>query len=179
METCLDEWIKADPAFYELVWGAWTTFLCLHFGCEYFLRTFPNNGALSGARVATIHLAGSSAFLVNHYLGNAPFYFPLLLTYSAVFFALWAALLSAPFQSPWVRALFTLLGAAYTVLYIVNENIARLLVRGVWFNTQVVSGCVVPEVLLQAVSVCAIFALIQRFSATGTDPNRRSACEMI
>lgn len=128
-----------DPAwqgqvqFYELVYGTWLSYAFLVVMWERALRA-----PLAEWKYVLITFCGASAFIVNHYFQESPFYLWLLNAYSAAFLVLyWAvAVRGQPRGLAW-KVAATLSAAVFTVAFILFENVARAGVeRGVyefWF----------------------------------------------
>lgn len=131
--------IRIDPAwqgqvqFYELVYGTWLSYAFLVLMWERALRQ-----PLAEWKYVLITFCGASAFIVNHYFQQSPFYVWLLNAYSLGFLAVyWAvAVRGQPRGLGWKIGA---LGSAilFTVAFILFENVARAGVeRGVyefWF----------------------------------------------
>lgn len=120
-----------DPAwtgevqFYELLFGSWTVYAFLVLAWQYVLRE-----PLEEWRYAMITFLGATAYWVNHYFLHAPFWLILINGYALVFFVAYWLIGIAGRPRPWwwkVGALLT--GVAFTVAFILFEQLARYGVR--------------------------------------------------
>jgi hypothetical protein len=120
-----------DPAwqgkvqFYELLYGTWLTYIFLIFLWERLLRQ-----PLPEWRYLLLNLMGASAFLINHYFQNSPYYsgwFGMLNVYTYACFVVWFLLGVKGHGKPvWWQIVATLSFIVYTVAFIGFEYIARI-----------------------------------------------------
>ncbi len=116
--------------FYELVFG---TFLSYVFIVLMWESIFQNK--LEEWRYIIITLIGASFFLVNHYFQNAPFYLWLLYGYSLVFLVAYYIIGVMPMVGSLLKKIVaTLSGIAFTVAFILFENIAKFGVENYGIN---------------------------------------------
>ncbi len=112
---------QGDVEFYELIYGTWLAYLFLVVLFEKVLRA-----ELDEWRFVLINFLGATAYWVNHYFQRADFYNPLLYTYTVAFLIAWYAIGVRPAQRGWAWQTGATLGAvAYTIAFILFENIAR------------------------------------------------------
>ena len=125
-----------DPAwqgtvqFYELVFGTWLVYGFLTLMWEHLLRT-----RLPEWQYVLITFFGASAYWINHYFQHAPFYFWLLNIYTIAFLVSYylIAVHNQPRSLRW-RIAATLSALAFTIAFILFENIARLGVNRLQIN---------------------------------------------
>jgi hypothetical protein len=129
-----------DPAwegtvqFYELVFGTWLAYAFLTQMWERLLEC-----RLDEWKYVLITFLGASAFLVNHYFQNAPFWFWMLNAYSVLFLVSYyvIAVREQPRSTAWkVGAMLS--AVAFTIAFIAFENISRFTANGLgisefWF----------------------------------------------
>jgi hypothetical protein len=116
-----------DPAwagevqFYELLFGSWTVYVFLVLAWQKLLRT-----PLEEWRYAMITFLGATAYWVNHYFQHAPFWRTLLNSYALMFFILyWILGISGRARSALWKFGALLTGVAFTVVFILFEQLAR------------------------------------------------------
>ena len=120
-----------DPAwegtvqFYELLYGTWLAYIFLILLWEKILRQ-----PLEEWRYLMLNLIGATAFLINHYFQNSPFYqgwFGMLSIYTYICFILWYMLgVSGHGRPVWWQVVATLSFIAYTIAFIGFEWISRI-----------------------------------------------------
>jgi hypothetical protein len=124
--------VIVDPAwegtvqFYELVFGTWLAYGFLTLLWERVLRC-----RLPEWKYVLITFLGAGAFWINHYFQNAPFWFGLLNVYTGLFLVSYylIAVRGQPRSVAWhVAAAASAI--AFTVAYILFENISRFGVNG-------------------------------------------------
>ncbi|ELR14154.1 uncharacterized protein ACA1_131470 [Acanthamoeba castellanii str. Neff] len=194
-------WEGQEPAFYELAYGAWSGWLVLYFGWSLLLRMVAPSLQVSETwRLGLVHLLGASFYVVNHYFAKAPFYRCLLYAYASVFFVLFYVILVLPLSTPRVgtrvedeeeveeegdeeqsskrslnlaQQLVVLVvgGGGYTVSFIVCENVARLLGTGAFLGHQITAAPILPEALIQVVSVFMSAIIIVVFNNSNNTPD--------
>jgi hypothetical protein len=122
-----DGLLRVDPAwagkvqFYELVWGTWISYAFIVLLWERLLRW-----RLPEWKYAMLVFFGASAFWINHYFQYAPYWMTALNTYAFLFFVAWwwLGIRGAPRRWGWrLGALAG--GLAYTIVFILAENIGR------------------------------------------------------
>jgi hypothetical protein len=121
-----------DPAwegtvqFYELVFGTWLAYGFLTLMWERGLKC-----RLPEWKYVLITFLGASAYWINHYFQNAPLYWWMLNAYSVVFLVAYyrIAVHTQPRTLPW-RIGATASAIAFTVAFILFENISRFTVNG-------------------------------------------------
>jgi len=131
---------EGDVKFYELVFGTWMAYAFLVLMWEKLLRK-----PLDEWRYVSISLAGAAAFWINHYFQGAPFYSVLLNAYTVVFLVLYYYVGAAgEARSIMWKAGVLASAVAFTVAFILFENIARLAVaRGLhefWMMLAALAG---------------------------------------
>ena len=121
-----------DPAwegkvqFYELVFGSWLTYAFLVLMWERVLKAKKPEWIY-----ALITFLGASFFWVNHYFQHAPFYIWLLNGYTLVFIVIYyATCVHGENRSVAWKIAATFSVIAFTIAFIVFENIARYFVDG-------------------------------------------------
>jgi hypothetical protein len=133
--------------FYELAFGTWIAYLFLVFIWK---RIFKVDH--EGWRYALITLVGGSFYIINHYFLRAPFYYPLINTYSIVFFVVYYLILVKPLKLPFIKKSTAFLSSSilYSIVYILGENLARFLAEG-----RLIPGVHIPEFLFLVTSFLA------------------------
>lgn len=119
--------IVIDPAwagkvqFYELLFGTWTVYILLVLLWERVLRA-----PLAEWQYVLLNFVGAGAFWINHYFQYAPLWVVMINLYTLAFLVVWWRVgIRGRGGSPGWR-LGALLGAvAYTVAFILLENVAR------------------------------------------------------
>jgi hypothetical protein len=114
------EW-AGKVQFYELLFGTWTVYVLLVAMWRYVLKT-----PLAEWQYVLITFLGGSAFWVNHYFQEAPFWSTMIIVYSVGFFTAywWIAIRGQPRSFAWKFAAF-FSAIVFTVAYIGFEQIAR------------------------------------------------------
>eukprot|EP01098_Paradermamoeba_levis_P000051 TRINITY_DN1005_c0_g1_i1.p1 TRINITY_DN1005_c0_g1~~TRINITY_DN1005_c0_g1_i1.p1 ORF type:complete len:215 (-),score=61.03 TRINITY_DN1005_c0_g1_i1:1101-1700(-) len=183
LEVDWEGWEGEEPAFYELAFGSWLSWLCLFYGWRLVEKIVKKvQTPIEVWRLGLVHLLGASFYVVNHYFPNAPFYKYLLYGYAAVFYVLFYFILVHHQMKdilPFVCRLGLVLVPAtvYTILFILTENIARSLVTGKVLGRKLPSFMVIPEAILQAISVIATAIVIIKMN--GGEGERRDRRETI
>ena len=109
-------------AFYELLFGTWTSYIGLVVLWQYVLRR-----PLEEWRYALLTFLGAGAFWVNHYFQHAPFWLVLINIYTVFFLVAWWRLGIAGARRGPVWSVGAIVAAfAYTVLFIAFEMTARI-----------------------------------------------------
>jgi hypothetical protein len=111
--------------FYELVFGTWLAYGFLTLMWERALGC-----RLAEWKYVLITFLGASAFWINHYFQNAPFWIWLLNAYAAAFLISYyfIAVRGQPRSKTW-QVVATLSAVVFTVAYIAFENISRFTVN--------------------------------------------------
>eukprot|EP00301_Raphidiophrys_heterophryoidea_P023073 c7067_g1_i1.p1 GENE.c7067_g1_i1~~c7067_g1_i1.p1 ORF type:complete len:199 (+),score=38.14 c7067_g1_i1:57-599(+) len=151
-----DRWISEHPAFYELFFGCWASWFVLLFLWTNIVRKVESKDQY--LRLVLMHIMGSSFYLVNHYLGNAPLGKQILWGYAAVFFVIFFLtmfVLAPPNDSLHTKSPVAALGVisvsvVYTFAYIAFEQLARVLHEK--------AG--IPELFIQMLNFAAVASLV-------------------
>jgi len=122
----IDSAWEGTVQFYELVFGTWLTYAFLVLMWERALKAKKPEWVY-----ALITFLGASFFWVNHYFQHAPFYTWLLNGYTLIFLIIYyAACVRSENRSVAWKVAATLSAIAFTIAFIVFENIARYFVDG-------------------------------------------------
>ena len=137
--------------FYELAFGTWIAYLFLVFIWKRLFKV-----EYDGWRYALVTLIGGSFYIINHYFFFAPFYRPLIYSYSIVFFTLYYYILVRPLKFSVIKKSAAFLSSVFfTILYIMAENLARFLAQG-----RLIPGVYVPEFVFLVISFFACIVII-------------------
>ena len=116
-----------DPAwagkveFYELLFGTWTSYICL-VGLWVMVLRRP----LDEWRYVMLTFLGAGAFWINHYFLRAPFWLTAINFYTVAFLVAWWAVGMRGAGRGLLWTVGALIGAlVYTVVFIAFENAAR------------------------------------------------------
>lgn len=147
----VDESWEGQRQFYELAFGSWIVYLFLLLLWKRFFKADH-----PGWKYAFITLVGGSFYIINHYFFYAPFYFPLIISYAAVFFIVYYGLLVKPLNAGVPVKIFGALSAViFTLVYIMAENLARYLAQG-----RLIPGVQVPEFIFLIIATIAFMIII-------------------
>jgi hypothetical protein len=137
--------------FYELAFGTWIAYFFLVFIWK---RIF--NVAHERWKYALITLVGGSFYIINHYFFYAPFYRPLIYSYTIVFFILYYCILVKPLTFSFIKKTMAILSSGiFTIVYIMAEDLARFLAQG-----RLIPGVHVPEFIFLVISFFVFIAII-------------------
>jgi len=137
--------------FYELAFGTWIAYFFLAFIWK---RIF--NVAHERWKYALITLVGGSFYIINHYFFYAPFYRPLIYSYTIVFFILYYCILVKPLTFSFIKKTMAILSSGiFTIVYIMAEDLARFLAQG-----RLIPGVHVPEFIFLVISFFVFIAII-------------------
>jgi len=137
--------------FYELAFGSWIAYLFLMYIWKRLLKA-----AHEGWKYALITLVGGSFYIINHYFFYAPFYRPLIYSYTVVFLILYYAVLIKPLNFPFIQKTAAFLSSViFVIVYIMAENVARYLAQG-----RLIPGVYVPEFIFLVISFLAFVLII-------------------
>lgn len=122
----IDSAWEGKVQFYELVFGTWLAYAFLVLMWERVLKAKKPEWIY-----ALITFLGASFFWVNHYFQHAPFYIWLLNGYTLVFIVIYyATCVHGENRSVAWKIAATFSVIAFTIAFIVFENIARYFVDG-------------------------------------------------
>ena len=133
-------------AFHELLFGTWSAYVALVFAWERVLGV-----RLEEWRYVLFQLLGASAFAINHYFQNAPFWVWLINGYTLMFLSAWWRIGIQPARRARLWRLAALAVAlAWSGIYIALELSARALVERVGL----------PEAVVTASSFAGMIAVV-------------------
>ena len=137
--------------FYELAFGTWIAYLFLLFLWKRFFKADHE-----GWRYTLITVVGGSFYIINHYFFYAPFYRPLIYSYTIVFSILYYSILVKPLPFSFIKkSIAFLTSVIFIIVYIMAEELARFLVLG-----RLIPGVYVPEFLFLVISFFACIGII-------------------
>lgn len=117
----MDAW-AGKVQFYELVFGTWISYVFLVFLWQVALRR-----PLPEWKYVMLTFLGAAAFWINHYFLRAPFWVVAINLYTLAYLAAWwwLGMRGAGRSRGW-QAGAIVAAIAYTIVFILAENIARL-----------------------------------------------------
>lgn len=137
--------------FYELAFGTWIAYLFLVFIWKKLFKVDHD-----GWKYSLITVVGGSFYIINHYFFHAPFYRPLIYSYTIIFLILYYYILVKPIKFPIIKKSAAFLSSAlFTIVYIMAENLARFLAQG-----RLIPGVYVPEFLFLVIAYIACIVII-------------------
>ena len=142
---------EGDIQFHELAFGTWIAYLFLLFTWK---RLFKADHDCW--KYALITLVGGSFYIINHYFMHAPFYYPLINSYTIVFLILYYYILVKPLALPLIKKTAAFLSSVlFTIVYILAEYLAIYSGRG-----KLIPGVHVPEFRFLVISYFAFIGII-------------------
>jgi hypothetical protein len=151
MDSMIDKSWEGFRQFYELAFGTWIAYLFLLFLWKRLLKA-----DYEGWRYALITVVAGSFYIINHYFFYAPFYRPLIYSYTIVFSILYYLILVKPLTSTFIKKMVAFTTSfIFTIVYIMAEELARHLVQG-----SLIPGVHVPEFLFLVISFFAGIGII-------------------
>lgn len=137
--------------FYELAFGSWIGYAFLVWMWK---KLFKYD--YEGWRNSLVLLIGGSFYIINHYFLKAPFYKPLILTYTILFMVIWYFLFVHSFPFSIGRKILAFLAHfLFTIVYVLAENIARW---GHW--GKLIPGLEIPEFIFMIISFLGTIGII-------------------
>jgi hypothetical protein len=147
----IDKSWEGTVQFYELAFGTWIAYLFLLFIWK---RVFKVDHA--GWKYALITLVGGSFYIINHYFMYAPFYTPLINSYTILFLILYYYILVKPLTFSFIKKTAAFLSSVlFTILYMLAESMVRFLAQG-----RLIPGVHVPEFLFLVISYFACIGIL-------------------
>ena len=147
----IDKSWEGTVQFYELAFGTWIVYLFLLFIWK---RVFKVDH--DGWKYALITLMGGSFYIINHYFMHAPFYIPLINSYTILFLILYYYILVKPLTFSFIKKTAAFLSSVlFTIVYMLAESMARFLAQG-----RLIPGVHVPEFLFLVISYLACIGII-------------------
>jgi len=147
----IDKSWEGTVQFYELAFGTWIAYLFLLFIWK---RVFKVDH--DGWKYALITLVGGSFYIINHYFMHAPFYIPLINSYTILFLILYYYILVKPLTFSFIKKTAAFLSSVlFTIVYMLAESMARFLAQG-----RLIPGVHVPEFLFLVISYLACIGII-------------------
>lgn len=147
----IDKSWEGDIQFHELAFGTWIAYLFLLFTWK---RLFKVDH--EGWKYALITLVGGSFYIINHYFMHAPFYYPLINSYTILFLILYYYMLVKPLTFSFIKKTAAFLSSVlFTIVYILAEYLAIYSGRG-----KLIPGVHVPEFLFLVISFFAGIGII-------------------
>ena len=147
----IDKSCEGTVQFYELAFGTWIAYLFLLFIWK---RVFKVDH--DGWKYALITLVGGSFYIINHYFMHAPFYIPLINSYTILFLILYYYILVKPLTFSFIKKTAAFLSSVlFTIVYMLAESMARFLAQG-----RLIPGVHVPEFLFLVISYLACIGII-------------------
>jgi hypothetical protein len=147
----IDKSWEGTIQFHELAFGTWIAYLFLLFTWK---RLFKVDH--EGWKYALITLVGGSFYIINHYFMHAPFYYPLINSYTILFLILYYCILVKPLTFSFIKKTAAFLSSVFfTIVYMLTESMARFLAQG-----RLIPGVHVPEFLFLVISYFACIGII-------------------
>ncbi|RMF93784.1 MAG: hypothetical protein D6734_09235 [Candidatus Schekmanbacteria bacterium] len=137
--------------FYELAFGSWIAYIFLVWMWRKLLKYEHQ-----GWRYSLALLLSASFYIINHYFLRAPFYNPLIWSYTIFFIIVWYFLFVHSFPFSTVKKIFAFLSNfLFAAVYVLAENIARWAHQG-----KIIRGVEIPEFIFMIISCLATLGII-------------------
>ena len=147
----IDKSWEGTVQFYELAFGTWIVYLFLLFIWKRVFKVDHDEW-----KYALITLVGGSFYIINHYFMHAPFYIPLINSYTILFLILYYYILVKPLTFSFIKKTAAFLSSVlFTIVYMLAESMARFLAQG-----RLIPGVHVPEFLFLVISYLACIGII-------------------
>ena len=162
----MNDWQSEFPSIEELLFGSIGSWLYLYYGHRKIFAI--NNTNLPTINLAFIHLSGSMAYIINHYLGETGSYMVWLILYSIIFYILYYTLIIRPILNIINRKKLIgliIFGLVYTVVYILCETVAEIFLYGTLFRSNKLFDPLLPKIFIVIIScICWYIIILSHFS---------------